>query len=285
MAIRYLVFTIWLLLAGGDFVFAQEQPQSSQPPAENATIAPENPQAPTPAAAPEAEPVMEIQQLEAEKPLYSFELRDVEIGDLLRVLAHDYKLNLLVDKEVSGKITASLSAISLEEALETIAESQNLSLKKKGNVIRVAPNIITKVFKLKFIEARDLLESSSLGDASSDTSAASSESASETTTASATAESESTASSEDSATAQEANTIYDLLSDKGKILLGKQPNSLVVMDYPPYVEKIEAYIKEIDQKMASRVFKLKYLRAGDVVGQSNTTSSADTSGNTTTTGS
>lgn len=282
MAIRYLVFTIWLLLAGGDFVFAQEQPQSSQPPAENATIAPENPQAPTPAAAPEAEPVMEIQQLEAEKPLYSFELRDVEIGDLLRVLAHDYKLNLLVDKEVSGKITASLSAISLEEALETIAESQNLSLKKKGNVIRVAPNIITKVFKLKFIEARELLESSS-DDTSSDTSTASSESASETTTASATAESESTASSEDSATAQEANTIYDLLSDKGKILLGKQPNSLVVMDYPPYVEKIEAYIKEIDQKMASRVFKLKYLRAGDVVGQSNTTSSADTSGNTNTT--
>lgn len=279
---RYLIFIMGLLLAGGNFIFAQEQPQSSQPPAENATIAPENPQAPTPAAAPEAEPVMEIQQLEAEKPLYSFELRDAEIGDLLRVLAHDYKLNLLVDKEVSGKITASLSAISLEEALETIAESQNLSLKKKGNVIRVAPNIITKVFKLKFIEARELLESSS-DDTSSDTSTASSESASETTTASATAESESTASSEDSATAQEANTIYDLLSDKGKILLGKQPNSLVVMDYPPYVEKIEAYIKEIDQKMASRVFKLKYLRAGDVVGQSNTTSSADTSGNTNTT--
>lgn len=278
-----------MFLAAGNFIFAQEELQDSTPSTGNVTAAPENPQVPMPDATIEPEPMMEIKQLGADKPLYAFELRDVEIGDLLRVLAHDYKLNLLVDKDVSGRITASLSAISLEEALETIAESQNLSLKKKGNVIRVIPNIITKVFKLKFVEARELLESSSSSeDASSDASAASSESAAETTTTSATAEDESASSSEeDSASAQEANTIYDLLSDKGKILLGKQPNSLVVIDYPPYVEKIEAYIKEVDQKMASKVFKLKYLRAADVVGQSNAASATDASAgtNTTTTGS
>lgn len=274
---RYLIFTIVMFFAAGNFVFAQGRPGAAQLSADNVTVAPENPQAPAQAAPPE--PVMEIKQIEAEKPLYSFELRDVEIADLFRVLAHDYKLNLLIDREVSGKITASLNAISLEEALETIAESQNLSLKKKGNVIRVIPNIITKVFKLKFIEAREILESSS----SSDTSAAPSESPEE---APASAEGESAASSEDSAAAQSLpNTIYDLLSDKGKVLLGKQPNSLVVMDYPPYVEKVEAYLKEIDQKIDSRVFKLKYLRAADVVGQgsTNTTSTADTSYNSTNT--
>lgn len=275
---RYLIFTIVMFFAAGNFIFAQDGPMAAQLSANNVTVAPENPQVPAQSASAEPEPVMKIKQIEAEKPLYAFELRDVEIGDLLRVLAHDYKLNLLVDKEVSGKITASLNAISLEEALETIAESQNLSLKKKGNVIRVIPNIITKVFKLKFIEAREILESSS----SSDTSSAPSESSEETAASS---ESESTASSEDSASAQTANTIYDLLSDKGKVLLGKQPNSLVVMDYPPYVEKIEAYLKEIDQKIDSRVFKLKYLKAADVVGQGNTnsTSTTDTSYNSTNT--
>lgn len=274
---RYLIFTIVMFFASGSFIFAQDEPRAAQLSANNVTVAPENPQVPAQASSPE--PVMEIKQIGADKPLYAFELRDVEIGDLLRVLAHDYKLNLLVDKEVSGKITASLNAISLEEALETIAESQNLSLKKKGNVIRVIPNIITKVFKLKFIEAREILESSS----SSDTSAASSESSEE---AAASSEGESATSSEDSAAAQSLpNTIYDLLSDKGKILLGKQPNSLVVMDYPPYAEKIEAYLKEIDQKIDSRVFKLKYLKAADVVGQgnTNTTSTADTSYNSTNT--
>lgn len=281
---RYLIFTIVLFFAAGSCIFAQDEPRAAQLSADNVTVAPENPQVPAQSAPAEPEPVMEIKQIEAEKPLYAFELRDVEIGDLLRVLAHDYKLNLLVDKEVSGKITASLNAISLEEALETIAESQNLSLKKKGNVIRVAPNIITKIFKLKFIEARELLESfSSSDDTSSDTSTASSENATEEAAA---AEGESTASSEDSASAQSLpNTIYDLLSDKGKVLLGKQPNSLVVMDYPPYVEKIEAYLKEIDQKIDSRVFKLKYLKAADVVGQGNTnsTSTTDTSYNSTNT--
>lgn len=264
-----------MFLAAGNFVFAQDESRAAQPSAGNVTVAPENPQAPAQAASAEPEPVMEIKQLSAEKPLYAFELRDVEIGDLLRVLAHDYKLNLLVDKEVSGKITASLSAISLEEALETIAESQNLRLKKKGNVIQVIPNIITKVFTLRFIEARELLESSSPSQSAAQETAQ---------TASETAASESSASSASSEAAQ-PNTIYDLLSEKGKILLGKQPNSLVVMDYPPYVEKVEAYLKEVDQKMASRVFKLKYLKAADVVGQggTNTTASTATSNNANTT--
>ena len=104
---------------------------------------------------------MEIKRPDSEKPLYSFELRDTHWQTFFRVLAHDYKLNLLVDKEVEGTVTASLSNISLEEALETIAESQNLSLIKKKNVIRVGLNLITRIFSLKYIEAKDMLKMSS----------------------------------------------------------------------------------------------------------------------------
>lgn len=201
-------------------------------------------------------PVLEIKKLETEEPLYSLELRDVDITDLFRVLAHDYKLNLMVDKDVEGKVTASLTNVSLEEALETIAESQNLILKKKGNIIKVLPNLITKTFMLKYVEAKKVLESSD--------SESSSETASTETTGS---ESELT----------QASTIYDLLSGKGKVFLGKQPNSIIVIDYPPNIEKIEEYFKVVDQRMASRVFKLKYLKAEDVVGEATTASSTSTS--------
>lgn len=198
----------------------------------------------------EAAPIMEIKRLETEKPLYALELRDVAIGDLFRALAHDYKLNLLVDKEVSGTVTASLSNVSLEEALETIAESQNLILKRRGNIIRISPNLITKIFTLKYTEARGILEPSNSSGAG--------------------------VSSEGTSSGQQTNTIYDLLSEKGKVFLGKQPNSIIVIDYPPYVERIEAYIRESDQKMTSRMFKLKYLKAADVVGQSTTNTSTTT---------
>ena len=119
-----------------------------------------------------AVPVLEIKRLETEEPLYSFELRDVDITDLFRVLAHDYKLNLMVDKDVQGTVTASLTNVSLEEALETIAESHNLILKKKANITKVVPNLITKTFTLKYVEAKNILESS--GSSSTSTTEASS---------------------------------------------------------------------------------------------------------------
>lgn len=247
--------SLLLILGAGFFygtacIFAQENSPGTLT-EEIAAIA--DPKEPSPEAKEEtasaqAATVMEIKRLETEEPLYSFELRDVEIGDLFRVLAHDYKLNLLVDKEVSGTVTASLSNVSLAEALETIAEAQNLILVKKGKIIRVSPHLVTKIFGLKYIEAKGVLESqSSSGDSSSSQGATS-------------------------------NTLYDLLSEKGKILLGKQPNSIIVIDYPTNIAKIEEYLKEMDRKMTSRVFKLKYLKATEVVGSaSNTTSTSSSS--------
>lgn len=195
--------------------------------------------------------VLEIRRLEAEEPLYSIELRDVELVDLFRVIAHDYNLNILVDKDVGGKITASFTNISLEEALKAIAEISNLLFEKKGNIIRISPHIITRAFNLKYIEARELLAAP---DQTSSTAAADTESAAQT------------------------STIYDLLSEKGRILLGKQPNSIIVIDYPTNIAKLEEYLKEMDRKMTSRVFKLKYLKATEVVGSaSNTTSTSSSS--------
>lgn len=115
------------------------------------------------------EPVIQIKRLETEEPLYSFELREVEIGDLFRVLAHDYMLNLLVDKEVQGRVTASLTNVSLEEALNSIAESLNLKLEKKGNIIWLSRNLITRVFKLKYLKASDVVDSSNSAKSSSET--------------------------------------------------------------------------------------------------------------------
>lgn len=169
--------------------------------------------------------VMEIKRLETKEPLYSFELRNVQLKDLFRVMAHDYKLNILVDADVQGTITASFSNISLERALEAIAESQNLILKKQENLIRVSRNFITRAFKLKHMEAKKLLEKGY------------------------------------------AANVLDLLSKEGKALLGPQPNSILVIDYPSNVERIETFLQMADERMDARVFKLKYLSASELVGK------------------
>lgn len=254
-----LIFAVAFLFSANSFSWPQEMPRrSEQEPSENIPreqdmAKEEKPEGETPAAA----TVMEIKRLETKEPLYSFELREVDITDLFRVLAHDYKLNLLVDKDVHGKITASLSSVSLEEALGSIAESQNLILEKKGNITRVSLNLITKVFILNSIEAKQLLEpSASAGEAQGEGAA------------------EAGAGGEGAAAKKETSTIYDLISEKGIVLLGNQPNSIVVIDYPPNVLKIEGYLKAIDQKMGSRVFKLKYLKAAEIVGEAATASAS-----------
>ena len=193
-------------------------------------------------------PVMEIKRLESEEPLYSIELRDVSLVDLFRVIAHDYDLNIVVDKDVSGTITASFTNISLEEALDGIAELSNLTIQKKGNIFRVSPNLITRTIALKYIEAKKLLQG---GPSQSGGAAASGSSSSQ-------------------GAGGQASTIYDLISAQGKVLMGDQPNSIIVIDYPTNVKKVEDFVKVIDQRMTSRVFKLKYMKATDVVGQAAT---------------
>jgi len=211
-------------------------------------------------------PVMEINRLDTKEPLYSIELRDVPLLDLFRVIAHDYKMNILVDKDITGTITASLNNIPMDEALDAIADMSNLTIEKKGNIIKVGPNLITKTFQLKYVEAKKLL-----GVGSSTNNSASSSSAAQ--------------SGGSSSLSRQESGVFDLISDKGKILLGDQPNTLTIVDSPLYVKKVEDYLKVVDQPMARRVFKLKYLRATDVVGQpvasSTSSSSTSTAGSTT----
>ncbi|MDD2702758.1 MAG: hypothetical protein PHC33_01960 [Candidatus Omnitrophica bacterium] len=236
-----------------------------------------------------AVPVMEIKRLESEEPLYSIELRDVQLMDFFRVIAHDYDLNIIVDSKVSGTITASFTTISLEEALDGIAELSNLTIQKKGNIFRVAPNFVTKIYILKYIEAKKILQ----GVTAPGTTTAGSPvttAAAAGTPASSPVGTSSSAGGTSGVSSKGQSTIYDLLSPQGKILLGEKPNSVIVIDYPVNVKKIEEYLDSIDQKMASRVFKLKYLKAADVVGQSAAsagtgTSAASGSASTTTAGS
>ena len=214
--------------------------QASQPPAQASSPA-------QPAGKPEeikkeltgATPVLEIKRLESESALYSIELRDVQLSDLFRVIAHDYNLNIVMDQGVSGTITSSFTNISLEEALEAIADLSNLSIEKKGNIVKVKPNLLTKTFVLKYIEAKKFLEGST---------PAGQVAAGQTSTGAS------------------ATGIYSLLSEKGKILLGQQQNSLTVIDYPDSLKKVEDYLKVVDHKMETRIYKLKYLKADEVAG-------------------
>ncbi|MDO8748860.1 MAG: hypothetical protein Q7J72_07105 [Candidatus Omnitrophota bacterium] len=193
---------------------------------------------------PDDEPVMKIERLDNESQVYSFELKDAQIKDIFRVLAYDYKLNLLVDNEVEGKMTATMTNVSLEQFLEAAAELLNLTIEKSGSFVKVRPNLITKIFVLKYVEALTIAMVV-----------------------------------DQTEIVKKESTIYDLLSPKGKVFIGRQPNSIMVIDYPPNMRKVEDYLKEIDRRMSSQVFKLKYLKASDIAEEGASPQAPGASGN------
>ncbi|MBU4305087.1 MAG: hypothetical protein KJ893_05665 [Candidatus Omnitrophica bacterium] len=185
--------------------------------------------------------VLEIKSLKADSSLYEIELRNASPVDLFRVIARDYNLNILVEERVSGTITASFRSISLKDALQEIALMSNLVLEQKDKVLVVKPNLITKIFILNHVQAETLINPPA---AESDTS--------QTT----------------QTTSGRGATIYDLLSNNGKVFLGKRPNSIMLIDYPDNVKKVELYLEMSDKGLTSKIFRLKYIKARDIVAPS-----------------
>ena len=90
---------------------------------------------------------------------YSIELRNADLGDVIRFFAYKYDLNIIADKDVKGTVTASLSNISIKEALRQILDSQGYTMTEVENVIRVKKKPTpTKHFRLKNISVNDIKE-------------------------------------------------------------------------------------------------------------------------------
>ncbi|MFH1777407.1 MAG: secretin and TonB N-terminal domain-containing protein [Candidatus Omnitrophota bacterium] len=179
---------------------------------------------------PEPEELLNIEKISKAANLYNIELREVTLKDFLRILAFRHKLNILVDEDVQGRITASFNNIDLEEALSAILKMHGFRFKKEGNIIRVSRAMVTEIIRLNYIQVEALL-----GITSTTATAEMAEEPQVTAPVAVTA-----------ASTASAGGIYDLLSSSGKIFPGTEPNTMMIVDYLENIEKIKEYIKMID---------------------------------------
>ncbi len=66
-------------------------------------------------------------------------VRDVELRDVFRGIAHEYNLNITVDNNVSGSATLRLSNIPVSDVLQYLCDEYNLSLNIDRSIIRISP--------------------------------------------------------------------------------------------------------------------------------------------------
>ncbi len=107
-----------------------------------------------------------------EELLISLDFDNTEIRDILRVLAEQHNLNIIVSDEVKGEVTVHLDQVRLENALRVILGTEDFGYLKRGNIIEVGSlerlkslkeaedeavlGTTTEIFYLKYVNAEEI---------------------------------------------------------------------------------------------------------------------------------
>jgi type IV pilus secretin PilQ/predicted competence protein len=74
----------------------------------------------------------------------SLDFKDVEIADVLRLIAEVSDLNIIAGDEVAGNVTIRLVEVPWDQALDVILMTKGLGFVRVGNVLRIAPSEVLK---------------------------------------------------------------------------------------------------------------------------------------------
>jgi len=168
-------------------------------------------QAETPAAAaaaPETAAESEESKPSGEAPT-SIEYVGAEIADVLRTLARQAGLNIVLAEDVQGKVTISLTDVPYEKAMKLIAESKGFVLTKEDNVLKVQSKAAVAAEPLQ--EEIITLEYTTAADA-------------------------------------EKVVKPFLTQGRGSVTIDTRSNTLVVSDVPARLEQIKEIVRRIDQQ-------------------------------------
>ena len=87
----------------------------------------------------------------------SFNFQNVEVRNLLNVIADFTKLNVVAADSVGGSLTIRLQDVPWDQALDIIMQTRGLDMRKNGNVVWIAPRSEISKQEKEELESRALL--------------------------------------------------------------------------------------------------------------------------------
>jgi type IV pilus assembly protein PilQ len=151
----------------------------------------------------------------------SFEFKDIDIHNLLRIIAEISKKNIVVSDDVTGKVTVRLRNVPWDQALDLVLRSKGLGKEEFGNIIRVAP--------------LDKLESESKSRAERRKNERLSRELSVALVP------------VNYATATDmASRVKEVLSERGVVTIDVRTNTLIVRDLPENMGKVKSLVSSLD---------------------------------------
>lgn len=143
--------------------------------------------------------------------IISINVNQMDLQDVLRLIAEKADLNIIMGKEVTGVVTLRLKNVDLWQALEAILEVNGFTYREEKGVIRVVKSVeviegklmlVTEVIALKYAQAEEIKKAS-----------------------------------------------QHLLSPSGIMEIDDRTNFLIITDIPQNIEKICQLIAKLDTKL------------------------------------
>ncbi|MFT3706787.1 MAG: type IV pilus secretin PilQ [Archangium sp.] len=151
----------------------------------------------------------------------SFEFKDIDIHNLLRIIAEISKKNIVVADDVTGKVTVRLRNVPWDQALDLVLRSKSLGKEEFGNIIRVAP------LKTLEDEAKSRKERAEAREKSAPLAV--------------------TLVPVNYATASDmSGRVKEVLSARGNVTVDTRTNTLIVRDLPENIAKARSLVASLD---------------------------------------
>jgi type IV pilus assembly protein PilQ len=168
------------------------------------------------------------QKIEGEKRLFTIEVRDAELADVVRALADQSGLNVIIGEGVSGKVTLSFEDITFKDAMEAILRAHGLGYALSNNVLWVG-------LKKDVSEVGDELEE---------------ELSMEVVQLNYTDPS------------QALNQLEGILSKRGTAVADARTNSVIIRDLSKHVEEARGVLHILDKRSTQVVIEARIVEAG-----------------------
>jgi type IV pilus assembly protein PilQ len=166
----------------------------------------------------------------------SLDFKDVEVADVLRLIAEVSDLNVIAGDEVDGKITIRLVDVPWDQALDVVLLTKGLGFVRVGNVLRVAPSERLKQeeeARLQERRAKEKLEDLVVK-----------------------------LQPVNYAEVKSVSTMVKrLLTPRGTVDVDKRTNTIIIKDIPSVIDEATALIKAIDTQTPQVLIEAKIVEA------------------------
>ncbi len=201
----------------------EPEAQPHQPEAQPASL----PAGAVAVAQPQAQPAVTVLSIQ-EKDTISLDIKGMDIVDVLKMLAVRSGLNLVIGKNVSGRVTLFLKNVNTRDAFDILILANDLAYDSRGSIINVMTQRDYELVYGERFQDKKKAEIVPLKYAKA---------------------------------AEIAKSLNQIKTTVGKIVVDESSNTLILIDSPAKTAEMAAFVQKADREIQTRIFSLNYAKA------------------------